>query len=85
MIEELILIVVAVATGSVIGAWLNSKLLPRGVVQNIHKAAQSETLWTILNRRAEELGASFVRGARREMKGRFDHLDIPILEEAPQT
>ena len=80
MIEELIIIVVGVSFGSVIGAWLNSKLLARNIMKNIHKAAQSDTLMAILNKRAEEIGASLVRGARKELKGRFDFITVPQIE-----
>lgn len=81
MIEELVIVVVGVGVGSVIGAYLNSKLLTRNILANLHKAAQSETLAATLNKRAEEIGASLARGARKEMRSRFDFLSIPELEE----
>ena len=85
MIEELIIIVVGVSLGSVIGAYLNSKLLTRNLLRNVHKAAQSETLAAILNKRAEEIGASLVRGARKEMKNRFDFIKVRQLETEAET
>lgn len=85
MIEELVIIVIGVSLGSVIGAYLNSKLLTRNLFRNIHKAAQSETLAAILNKRAEEIGASLVRGARKEMKNRFDFIKVRQLETEAET
>ena len=84
-IEQVVTVVVGVSLGSLIGTWLGSKLMARNLADAIQKAAQSDALITVLNRRAEEIGASFVRGARTELKDRFNFVRIPHSENPPEN
>lgn len=80
MIEQILTVVVGVSLGSLIGTWLGSKLLARNIVSAVQRVAESEELRVILNERAEEVGASFVRGARIMVRSGINPQDIPIPE-----
>lgn len=80
MIEQIVTVVVGVGLGSLLGSWLGSKFLARNLVSAVQRVAENEELRVILNERAEEVGASFVRGARIMVRSGINPRNIPVPE-----